>query len=323
MAVSKVVQPSPRFTATPDSIARDAESLVRHLRRLQDDLVQTVPPSAATFASVMVPLAHIESEFSVKGNILGFFRSVSEDDQIRVASMNAETLLDDFRTESRMRDDIFALVSAVRDHGEDLDQESSLLLKSVYDKHIQTGVGLGDATQRQRFKEIRTRLSQIETNFDENLATDKNTTSFTSAELRGVPSHVLERLGRNEAQDQYEVIPSNPDHMEILSYAREGETRKRLFMAGQNVCGGNRPLLKEAVLLRHEAALLLGFPDNATYQLQRKMAKNPDTVNEFLADIRFKITPPALESLQAFKDFKKNDLKSHGEADQYEDQFFL
>lgn len=324
MASSEGIQPPPRFAATSDSIAEDAERLVRRSRRFQDDLIQTVTPSAATFSNVILPLANMENEFALRSKILCFYRHVSEDANIRAASNKAQALFDAFRTESLMREDIFALVRTVHDQSRNLDRESALLLKLAYNRHIQTGVGLLVVDQKERFKAIQTRLSQIKISFRENLVSDKTTISFTFAELEGVPDKILAKLGKTEApQDQYQVMLSNPSHMEILSYATKSETRKRMFVAGQNRCRDNGPLLKEAVILRHESAILLGFPNHAARQLQGTMAETPNTVNDFLEDLRIKITPAGLDSLKVFKDAKRKHLSSQGETDKHDDRFFL
>ncbi|KFG79793.1 metallopeptidase MepB [Metarhizium anisopliae] len=324
MASNEEIQSLPRFAATPDSIAEDAERLVQRSRRFHDDLVQTVTPSAATFANVILPLINMENEFALQSNILCFYRHVSEDAEIRAASSKVQTLFNAFLTELLMREDIFTLVRTVHNQSKDLDQESASLLTFAYNRHIQTGVGLLGEGQKQRFQAIQARLSQIKTAFRENLVSDKTTISFTLAELEGVPDRILAKLEKKGApQDQYEVILSNPSHMEILSYATRSETRKRMFIASQNRCSDNGPLLKEAVILRHESACLLGFPNHAARQLQGTMAETPNTVNDFLEDLRIKITPTGLDSLKVFKDSKRDHLSNQGEADQHNDRFFL
>jgi len=92
-----------------------------------------------------------------------------------------------------------------------------------------------------------------------------------------------------------------------------------MYIAIQNRCKGNLSLVQEAVRLKLELAKLLGFPNYAAVQLQSRMAKTPDRVNEFLADLRSKLIPHGLASLRMLQDFKKSDLES-GEND---NEFFL
>lgn len=66
-------------------------------------------------------------------------------------------------------------------------------------------------------------------------------------------------------------------------------------------------------------AKLLGFSNYAAFQLQSRIAKTPGHVNEFLADMRSKLTPYGVASLRILQDFKKNDTKT----DENNGEFFL
>ncbi|KAM7220101.1 metallopeptidase MepB [Rhypophila decipiens] len=317
--------PPPRFAATPESVVADAHRLVDHSRRLWDQLVSHVSPSAATFATVIQPLGYLENEFVTQASILGFYRHVAGNVEMRDASTRAQTILDDFVAESWMREDIFRLVDAVRARKEDLDQESSLFLSRCYRKHIQAGAGLVDNAQRQRFRSIESRLSQIRAEFEENIRRDDTSIRFSSAELEGVPQRILDCLLKsddmNSENQQWRVILADPGHTEILGYAQKAETRKRLWIALQNRCNGNASLVKEAVVLRHERACLLGFPNNAAFRLEDRMAKSPDAVNSFLADLRSRLRQAGLQALQKLKEIKQADLEHR--ADEEAGRFYF
>ncbi|UKZ50497.1 hypothetical protein TrVGV298_004760 [Trichoderma virens] len=272
----------------------------------------------------MEPLARIDNNFALQSNILSVYQDISENDQIREASKKSRKLFDAFRTQSFMREDVFALVNAVHDGSEGLDAESSLLLKLTYDRHIQMSVGLRDTKQKQRYKEIQAQLAEIKPAFRQNLNSDNSTVDFNLDDLKGVPDRILAKLDpKGAAQHQYQVTLSNPSHMEIMERATKSETRRRLFIASQNRCVGNGPLLKEAAILRYESANLLGFPDNAARQIQGRMAKIPDTVNKFLAELCSKLTPAGLASLNELEFLKRDDVSRQDELDQYDHSFFI
>ena len=77
-------------------------------------------------------------------------------------------------------------------------------------------------------------------------------------------------------------------------------------------CNQNVPLFKEAVILRDEAARLLGYPDHASFRIEDKMAKTPKTVNDFLEDLRVQLAPGGVKETEHLKAIKKEDLKSRG-----------
>jgi metallopeptidase MepB len=75
-------------------------------------------------------------------------------------------------------------------------------------------------------------------------------------------------------------------------------------------CNANVPLFREAIILRDEAARLLGYPDHASFRIEDKMAKTPQTVLDFLGDLRTQLTPGGVKEIEHLKDLKKQDLKS-------------
>ena len=318
-----MIQPLPQFTSSPASIIADARQLVEHSRKVRDELVRNITLSAANFANVMLPLAHTENHFALKANILGFYRHVSADKSICEASNRAKTILDNALTEFFMREDMFTLVDAVRRKDETIDEESSLFLKRVLEKHIKTGAGIRDPSHKKRFKAIQDRLSRIGVEFEETLSRDESSIRFTAAELEGVPQSVLSQLNKPETGDEFEAILSNPAHSSIMTHATEGETRKRLFIAYENRCGENAALIQESVVLRHEKALLLGFTNNLEFRLQGKMAQSPEAVNGFLEDVRAKLAPGGSDAAEVLENLKKADLQDREGTNKANNRLFL
>jgi metallopeptidase MepB len=77
-------------------------------------------------------------------------------------------------------------------------------------------------------------------------------------------------------------------------------------------CNQNVPLFAEAIVLRDEAARLLGYADWASFRIEDKMAKTPKTVNDFLADLRVQLAPGGEKETAHLKEIKAADLKARG-----------
>jgi metallopeptidase MepB len=322
-----MVQPPINFAATPASITADAERLVKESKHRRDELVRNIAPEQATFANVMLPLAQIQNDFTVKANVLAFYRHVSADVDIRAASAKAQTLFDSFNAECWMREDIFKLVDVVYHNinTEEISKESSSFLETIYNKSVQSGLGIRDAVSRERFKEIQGRLSQIHAEFRENLGSPRDEIFLTLDELDGVPESTIKLLENNSSNNTFRIDLSNSRHRGILWSAEKSETRRNLYLAIENRCKENAPLVQEAVRLRYEMAKLLGFANYAAFQLQSRMAKTPERVNEFLADLRSKLTPYGVAALRELQDFKKSVLKddeNNGEFFLWDDDFY-
>ncbi|KAJ3494446.1 hypothetical protein NLG97_g4070 [Lecanicillium saksenae] len=295
------------FSVTVASITADAEELVRESRRQRDELVRKVAPDQATFDNAMLPLAQIQNKFTIQANVLAFYRHVSTDADIRDASANVQNLFDEFHAECWMREDIFRLVDAVYHGPREMSTESSLFLETLHNKFTQSGLGIQGISARNRLKEIKSRLSKIHTEYQQNLGHQTDYIFFAPSELDSVPDSIIKQLESNSGGGTLRVDLSNPSHRNILSSATQEGTRKKLYLAMDSRCKENVPLLQEAVQLRYEMAKLLGFSNYAAFQMQSRMAKNPDTAQRFLSNLRSKLMPYGLKSLDGLKALKRSE----------------
>ncbi|OAX82572.1 hypothetical protein ACJ72_03077 [Emergomyces africanus] len=328
MAPSKLRNPPqapPVFTATPSSLIADTKRIIESSRKVQDTIAANVTADEATFAKVLLPMAQDENVMALESHILGFYQAVSIDSKLRDASSEAEKLMDDFAIESAMREDLFNLVAAALKKGEKLDPESQNLLEKEHKDFIRNGLGIPAGPQRDRFKEIKKRLSQISIEFQKNLNEENGGLWFTREELDGVPEDVLSGLkkGEGENEGKLRLTFKYPDLFPTLKYATNSEVRKQVMIANENKCNQNVPLFKEAVILRDEAARLLGYPNHATFRIEDKMAKTPKTVNDFLGDLRSRLKSGGLKELEALKALKKTDIASRDPSQSFEDRYYL
>ncbi|KAK7927337.1 hypothetical protein PG985_004335 [Apiospora marii] len=310
-------QAPPTFTGTKDSIASQAKALCDTTRSVLDKVVAQVPVEKATFASVLKPMAEDEDQSALNGRILGFYQYVSADADLRNASTEAEKIMDDFAIECNMRDDVFQLVDAVFKNiksESNLDSESLRLLEKEHKNYIKNGLGLPKGPQRDRFKEIKKRLSQISIQFQKNLNEENGGVWFTKEELDGVPADVVEGLEKGTGENEGKVRLSfkYPDLFPTLKFAKNPETRRKVFIANENKVNDNLPLFKETIVLRDEAARMLGYPNHAALRIEDKMAKTTDTVNTFLSDLRQRLTAGGEKERKHLLELKKKDEESRG-----------
>ena len=318
-------QAPPVFTATPQSVLADAERLINTSRATQDKVVAEVKPDTAVFANVLRPLAQDDNVMALEAHILGFYQAVSTDQKLRDASSKAEELMDEFFIESVMREDVFQLFDAVVKKNEDLDPESLRLLEKEHKSFVRNGLGLPAGPQRARFKEIKKRLSQLSIEFQKNLNEENGGIWFTPEELDGVPEDVTSGLKRGEGENEGKLWLTfkYPDLFPTMKYATNPEIRKQVMIANENKCNQNVPLFREAILLRDEAARLLGYPSHAAFRIEDKMAKTPETVNKFLGDLRTRLTDGGKREVEALMKLKNEiDPKSDGRYYLWDHRFY-
>ncbi|KAL1592364.1 metalloendopeptidase [Paraconiothyrium brasiliense] len=313
----KPPQLPPKFTATPDSLIKDTKALIDRSRNIQDGLVKDVTTASANFKNVLLPVALDDNKMAIESHIIGFYQAVSTDKALRDASTEAERLLDDFSIESSMREDVFKLVDAVLQKKESLDAESQRLLEKDHKSYIRNGLNLPSGPKRDRFKEIKQRLSTISIEFQKNLNEEQGGIWFTKEELDGVPDDVVDglKVGEGENKGKLWLTFKYPDLFPTLKYANNAETRKRVFVENENKCNDNVPLFREAILLRDEAARLLGYSNHAEFRIEDKMAKTPKTVDDFLGDLRTRLAPGGQTEIKKLLELKQEDLKARSLSD--------
>ncbi|GME46659.1 Saccharolysin [Neofusicoccum parvum] len=308
-------QAPPLFTHTPETVIEETKRLIARSRNIQDEIVKNVTPEKAGFSSVMLPVAHDDNKMGIESHILGFYSAVSTNKALRDSSNDAESLMDKFSIEMSMREDYFNLVDATLKKNEDLDPESKRLLEKNHKSYIRNGLGIPAGPKRDRFKEIKDRLSEISISFQKNLNEENGGLWFTTAELDGVPEDVVSNLekGTGENEGKVRLTFKYPDLFPTLKYAKNEELRKKVFVANENKCNDNVALFREAVILRDEAARLLGYNNHAEFRIEDKMAKTPKTVNDFLGDLRERLAPGGLEEIKKLQALKKQDVEGRGE----------
>ncbi|KAF2877491.1 hypothetical protein BDV95DRAFT_559390 [Massariosphaeria phaeospora] len=321
----KPPQLPPKFTATPSSLVEETKKLIERSRSVQDAIVAHVPLEKATFDNVLLPMARDDNKMAIESHIIGFYQAVSTDKSLRDASTDAEKLLDDFGIEASMREDVFNRVDAVLKGKEALEPESQRLLEKDHKSYIRNGLNLPAGPQRDRFKEIKKRLSEISIAFQKNLNEEQGGLWFTPEDLDGVPEDLVSSLkkGEDEHEGKIWLTFKYPDLFPTLKYSNNAETRKRVFVENENKCNQNVPLFREAILLRDEAARLLGYKNHAEFRIEDKMAKTPKTVEDFLGDLRTRLAPGGESEIKKLLELKKQDLKDRGLNDGTDSNYFL
>lgn len=314
----------PRFTKSASSIIEDTNKLIKRIRGAHDDIVRHVVLLDATFTNVIKPLAHAEDELNLGSDHLCFYQHVSPYEDVREASAQAKDLFTKFRSETLLREDLYQLIDAVLKKDENLDPESRLYLERKHREYRRNGLTIPAGKDRDRFKEIKQRVSHLISEYRANLGKPKGAVWFEAQELEGIPQSVLDEikaLTGNSVTDGKLSVPLDLAFVfSILQFASNSETRKRYSFVWPNRCMENVPIFKEVIVLRDEAARLLVFDNHAQLRLQDRMAQTPEVVNAFLHDIRLKVKRGCTIELDRLRCLKKDDLEKRGEP--AEDDFY-
>jgi metallopeptidase MepB len=304
-------QAPPNFNHNPATVMAGIRAILDKTRKIQDEIVSNIRPENANFNNVLLPLAEDENYTVALKKLFKFFSSTSTSEELRNASNESDALVSEFNSQTLMREDLFRLIDAVFRKEENLDAESQYYLNQMHQAFLRNGLGITDGPNRRRFAVIQKELQELRVAYLKSL----NTTTgiwLTNQELDGFPMESLSSLKTGDGENAGKVfLPLKKPHFEhALRFVRCQATRQKIYIGHDNRCLDNVPRLKAAILLRDEAARLRGYPSHAEFQLVTKMAESTGFVNDFLNDLKERLTPIAKMELSALVELKRADVES-------------
>jgi oligopeptidase A len=172
--------------------------------------------------------------------------------------------------------------------------------------------------EKERFKAISMRLSELQTKFEENLVDASQAWTLPILDeprLKGMTesgkAQAAERA-RSKNKEGWLLTLDFPSYDAVITYADDRSLREEIYrayatrasdqgpQAGQH---DNSALMAEILQLRHELARLLGYNNYAEVSFATKMAESPAMVERFLLDLAVRAKPRAqaeLDELRAF-----------------------
>lgn len=327
-------QAPPLFNHTPESIASEAENLAVRAKAIIDKVVSSTTVENATFENTFKPLLLEDNITEPMVGVVCIYHHVSANAALREASVKAEEKLSELGVELRMREDIFQRVNTVYQNREaaGLDPEALHIVETEHKRYSNNGLLLPAGAARDRFKEIKLELNRITIEARNNANSEMGGIYFTLEELAGVPetsvnvSELEKGTGENEGKFK---VGFKPDiSIPLMEHATRPETRRDYLIAKENKVRGqtllmqhlltvvqlniNTPLFKKIVLLRDEAARLIGYKDHAALKISEKMAKTPERVNTFLADMRVRAGAGVKNDIAQLLKHKKAEHEARG-----------
>ncbi|HKR64531.1 MAG TPA: M3 family metallopeptidase [Thermoanaerobaculia bacterium] len=230
---------------------------------------------------------------------ISLLNSVHPEKDVRDACDGALVQESSFLTDAFQNEAFYERVRRVAPHSIAARELQKHLIEAFED----SGVSL-PAEQRQRFKEISERLTELGQEFAKNIRENDTRLRFTPDECKGLPQAWLDRVQRDD-DGNYVVGFDYPDYVPFLMNAHDEDARRRYWTA--NTLRGtprNLEVLDEITALRKEIADLYGVPSYAHYVTKRRMVEKPETVTRFLDDVRSVVTEAELRDLGHLAELK-------------------
>jgi len=250
-----------------------------------------------TWDNLIKPLEQMSEKVSRTWSPIGHMNSVVNSDALRDAYNLCLPKISEYITELGQNEALFYAYQTIfeSDAFASFDLAQQKIVENAIRDFRLSGVDLSDA-KKQRYKEIMQLLSNLTSQFDQNLldATHAWTKLITNeSELAGVPDSVkslAEQTAQNKDQTGWLLTLEFPSYYPIMLYADNRGLREEMYQAyvtraselGPNAGEwDNSAVMEEIMDLRQEAASLLGFDNYAQRSLATKMAQDTSQVIDF------------------------------------------
>ncbi len=269
--------------------------------------------SVPTFENTVVALDRSGEVLTRSILALSNLENASGDEQIMNVLARVTPALSEHSSNIMLNERLWERVKQVyenKDKDTSLTPEDKRLLNKTYLGFILSGADL-KGEEREKFRRLNSELSDLTLKFGQNVSNGMKDPSrrmwLKESDLAGIPEsikesyreaakEVLKQEGKNDDGSLYLVTVFAPSYQPFMKYADRRDLREQLYkLYGSRNIGGdldNTAILKDIANVRLEIAKLMGKKNFAEYQLQTTMAKNPETVVDFLENLRKAYTEP-------------------------------
>nr|WP_306264381.1 M3 family metallopeptidase [Pararhizobium sp. IMCC3301] len=255
-------------------------------------------PDAPTFDNTIVELEKSGDKLDKVASTFFNLTGANTNDALQKIEREIAPRLSRHSSATVMNARLFGRIKTLFDAIESLalGSEESRVLSKYYESFVRSGAAL-TGNDRERMSEISARLSELGTQFSQNVLADEKAYQLVledESDLAGLPDFLIS-AARSAAQERglegKHVITLSRSLIEpFLQFSSRRDLRETAFKAwtsrGENGNDSdNRAIISEILQLRDERARLLGFDGFAHFKLDNQMAKTPDAVRDLLENV--------------------------------------
>jgi len=267
-------------------------------------------PDEPTFENTIEAMEHAGSKLNKVAGIFYNLMEAHTSDEMQAIAEQVAPMLTEYSMYSSLNAPLFERVKAVYEKRNELglDKDQMILLEDNYKGFVRGGANLSEE-DKAVYSKLAEELSLATLQFSKNVlaATNAYTLHLTdSADLAGLPEYA-KVMGAETAKEKglegWAFTLDYPSYGPFMKYSTVRNLREDMWKAyNSRALGGefdNSEVVKKIVDLRIRTANILGYETWADYQLEERMAKNRNTVNEFIVQL-----------LEPSMEFAKKDVES-------------
>jgi len=279
----------------------------------------TTQKASPNFKNTLETFAYSGMNLDNVSYILSNLNTAETDKTLQDIADEAMPMLTAFNNKIMLNKALFKRVKYVFEHQseDNLNDEQKMLLKTTYKSFVRNGAKLSPKN-KESLKKIDKELTKLKLNFSKNILAETNNYTLhinDKKQLEGIPQDALQQaaqLAQKNEKDGWIFTLHLPSFLPIMKYAKNREIRKEIALAAgsrgfKNDTYDNQENVLSIVRLRKQRAQLLGYNTYANFVIEERMAKTPETVNNFLNNLYKPAFPAAQKEFKKLAEIAQND----------------
>ena len=276
-------------------------------------------PEAPSFKNTIEALEYAGETLNGISHIFYNLLEANTNEEMQNIAEEISPLTTEFSMYVRLNDGLFQRIKNVYEQREslNLDDVELRLLEKTYEGFARNGANLSPE-DKEAYSKYMEELSLLSLQFGKNVLAATNAFSLNLTDendLAGLPDYVKEQAAdaaKNKDLQGWLFDLTAPSYVPFMKFSERRDLREKMYRQyNTRAFGGeldNSDIIKRIAELRIKVANILGYKNFAEYQTERRMAKNPTSVNEFLSKLLGPALPKAKQEVAELNTY----AKAHG-----------
>lgn len=288
---------APPFDKIKDSDFKPAleEGMKQHLAEIEKIANN---PYAPTFDNTLVAMEKSGELLTRANRVLNVLTGANTDSTLQKLQEEEAPKLAAHQDAIYLNSKLFARVKAIYDSRASLklDPESLRLVEYYFQQFEKAGANLSD-DDKAKLKKLNGEEASLSAQFNNKLLAAAKAAALTISDTtalaglsQGEKDALAQNAKANKLDGKWQISIQNTTQQPLLQSLSNRDTRQKLFDASWNRAersdsNDTRNTIVKIAQIRAQKAKLLGFPNYAAWNLQDQMAKTPEAVDKFFAQL--------------------------------------
>ncbi len=273
-------------------------------------------PDDPTFENTIEALEYAGSTLNQISHIFYNLLEANTNEEMQNIAEEITPLTTEFSMYVSLNESLFQRVNKIYNQRNtmNLNAEETRLLEKTYEGFARNGANLSPENKEIYSKYIE-ELSLLSLQFGKNVLAATNAFSLNITDeddLIGLPNYVREQAAdaaKDKGLDGWLFNLTAPSYIPFMKFSERRDLREKMYRAyNTRAFGGeldNSKTIKRIAELRILTAKLLGYTNYAEYKTERRMAKSPNAINDFLNKLLTPSLPKAKQEVADLNTYAK------------------